>query len=75
MKQIEVSELKVGDIYYYEGRYAVVLDNTLAPRVRCIMAPTTGAIQIGDEYYFLIKHPYATRYSKVLLLARNGTAI
>lgn len=71
MKQIEASELKVGDIYYYKGRYEVVLDvEQFSAYVQCIMAPTKSEYYrgIGNRYYM-------PRYSKVKLLVRNGMVV
>ena len=71
MKEVLVSELRVGDVYYYQDRYEVVLSvlDTLqrSVYVQCIMAPTTSKYHrgIGHRYYM-------SRYKKVTLLVRDG---
>lgn len=77
MKELLVKDLKVGDIFYYDDRYKVVLGESHRYRgevyikVKCIMAPTE--LYIDDISIGTVSH--MAGYIKVKLLVSEGEEV
>lgn len=81
MKEIEASQLKVGDIFYFRDSYREVVSDKRHSRergifveVKCIMGPTT--VIAGDGTVIGIgTTSFLIDYAKVLLLVRDGEPV
>lgn len=77
MKEELIKNLKVGDIFYYDDRYKVVLgyghihNGEQYAEVKCIMAPT--ALDIDEIEIGTIS--YMAGFLKVLLLVSEGEEV